>query len=65
MLAFAIVNADKDVGYYSRMADEAGVDSVMSKGTQASLNAAVKDGRGDDMVSTMVDYYADRFKPKG
>ena len=41
-LAFAIKNAAKDVGYYARMAEEAGIDSLMSEmkvtGTLILLN---------------------------
>lgn len=62
MLAFAIKNAAKDVGYYARMADDAGVESIMSKGTLAALNDARDNGQADEMVSQMVDYYARRFK---
>ncbi len=61
-LAFAIKNAAKDVGYYSQMADDAGVESIMSNGPLTALRSAVEDGHGDDMVSQMVDYYANRFK---
>ncbi|MEP2030207.1 MAG: NAD(P)-dependent oxidoreductase [Paracoccaceae bacterium] len=61
-LAFAIKNAAKDVGYYARMAQEAGVDSIMSKGTLAALNEARDSGQADDMVSQMVDYYAKKFE---
>ena len=61
-LAFAIKNAAKDVGYYAQMASDAGVDSVMSKCALGALTDARDNGRGDDMVSQMVDYYADRFK---
>lgn len=61
-LAFAIKNAAKDVGYYATMAEDAGVDSVMSKGTLAALTEARDAGRGDEMVSQMVDFYAARFK---
>lgn len=61
-LAFAIKNAAKDVGYYAQMASEAGVESVMSKCALGALTDARDHGRGDDMVSQMVDYYADRFK---
>ncbi len=60
-LAFAIKNAAKDVGYYARMADEAGVDSIMSKCALAALTEARDTGRGDDMVSQMVDFYAAKF----
>ncbi|MEM6374363.1 MAG: NAD(P)-dependent oxidoreductase, partial [Pseudomonadota bacterium] len=61
-LAFAIKNAAKDVGYYAQMASDAGVDSIMSKCALGALSAARDDGRADDMVSQMVDFYADRFK---
>lgn len=62
MLAFAIKNAAKDVGYYSQMASDAGVESIMSKCALSALNTARDEGRADDMVSQMVDFYADRFK---
>ena len=61
-LAFAIKNAAKDVGYYAQMAADAGVESVMSKCALGALSDARDNGRADDMVSQMVDYYADRFK---
>ena len=61
-LAFAIKNAAKDVGYYARMAEEAGVDSLMSKGPLAALNEARDAGQADDMVSQMVDFYVQRFQ---
>ena len=60
-LAFSIKNAAKDVGYYTQMAQSAGVDSVMSLGALSALDTAVAEGRGEHMVSQMVDFYADRF----
>lgn len=60
-LAFAIKNAAKDVGYYSEMAQEAGVESIMSQGTLVALKAARDEGRGEDMVSQMVDFYVQKF----
>jgi len=62
MLAFAVKNAAKDVGYYAKMAEDAGVESVMSKGTLTALSDARDSGQGDDMVSQMVDYYVTKFK---
>ena len=62
LLAFAIKNANKDVGYYSQMARDAGVSSVMATGPLSALSGAVDAGMGDDMVSQMVDYYAGQFK---
>ena len=61
-LAFAIKNAAKDVGYYAQMAQEAGVESFMSHGPLTALKAAIDQGRGEHMVSQMVDFYADEFK---
>lgn len=60
-LAFAIRNASKDVNYYGQMADGMGAESIMSESTAKALSDAVEDGRGDDMVSQMLDYYAARF----
>ncbi len=61
-LTFAIKNAAKDVGYYTQMAQDAGVESFMSQGALTALTAAIKQGRGDEMVSQMVDFYVDAFK---
>jgi 3-hydroxyisobutyrate dehydrogenase-like beta-hydroxyacid dehydrogenase len=60
-LAFAIKNAAKDVGYYAEMAQEAGVDSIMSKCALSALTEARDNGRADDMVSQMVDFYVAKF----
>ncbi len=61
-LQFAIKNAAKDVGYYARMADDAGVESVMVKGMLTAMNDACDSGRGEDMISQMVDYFAKKFR---
>ena len=60
-LAFAVKNAAKDVGYYDRMAREAGVESVMAKCALGALQDARDTGRGEDMVPQMLDYYLARF----
>jgi len=57
MLAFAIKNAAKDVGYYAQMSKDAGAQSLMSQSTLKALNAAQEDGMGDNMVSEMFDFY--------
>ena len=57
MLAFSIKNAAKDVGYYSQMAKDAGVESIMAGGALSALNGATEAGQGDEMVSQMVDFY--------
>jgi 2-hydroxy-3-oxopropionate reductase len=58
MLAFAIKNAAKDLGYYDRMATDAGTESIMVKAPLAALQDARDNGQADEMVSQMVDYYA-------
>jgi 2-hydroxy-3-oxopropionate reductase len=63
-LAFAIKNANKDVGYYRKMTEQAGVDSIMSRSASEALNNAVDGGYGERMVSEMVDYFADHYKGK-
>lgn len=61
MLAFSVRNAAKDVGYYRQMAEELGVESIMSACARSALTQAVDDGRGDDLVPQMVDFYTKRF----
>ncbi len=63
-LAFAIKNAAKDVGYYSQMATDAGVASQIAPAPLAAMKAAEEQGRGDDMVSQMVDHYVSQFSDK-
>lgn len=60
-LSFAIRNAAKDVGYYARMAEEADVESIMSKGALTALREATETGHGDKMVSQMIDFYASKM----
>lgn len=60
-LAFAIKNAAKDVGYYSQMAQDAGVASQIAQGPLTAMQDAQSQGRGDDLVSQMVDYYVAKF----
>ncbi|MEX0285306.1 MAG: NAD(P)-dependent oxidoreductase [Paracoccaceae bacterium] len=62
MLAFSVRNAAKDVGYYAHMAESLGVDSIMSQCARRGLTMALEDGRGDDLVPQMVDFYSDQFK---
>ncbi len=63
MLAFAVKNAFKDVGYYRTMAEQAGVSSIMSKSTFEALEAASNGGYADCMVSEMVDFFAEILTP--
>ncbi|MEM9637235.1 MAG: NAD-binding protein, partial [Pseudomonadota bacterium] len=61
-LAFAIKNAAKDVGYYARMAEESGVESIMSKCALSALRDATDTGHGDNMVSQMIDFYTSKMR---
>ncbi len=61
MLAFSIKNALKDVGYYRRMAQEAGAPSVMAECAFGALADAAEQGRGERLVPEMVDYFSDRL----
>lgn len=57
MLAFAIKNAAKDVGYYAQMSKDAGANSIMSKSTLQALEEARDSGMADEMVCNMYDFY--------
>lgn len=61
MLAFSIANARKDVGYYSNMADDLGVPSMMSPGTKQAMSLALSAGWGENLVAEMVDFMATTF----
>jgi len=61
-MAFSIANAGKDVGYYSKMADDFGVPSLMSSSVKSTLGLAKSSGYGEKMVPEMVDFIADIFK---
>ena len=61
-LAFAIKNAAKDVGYYAKMAEQANAKSIMSQSTLSALSDATNTGKGDGMVSQMIDYYGEKLK---
>jgi 2-hydroxy-3-oxopropionate reductase len=63
-LEFSIANASKDVGYYGQMAKDLGLISRMSGGAAGALSAAVADGQGDEMVSSMGDVLAGKFAAK-
>ena len=60
-ITFAIKNAAKDVEYYTKMAEDAGVDSLMSKGTLTALTQACDNGQGEDMIGQMVNFFVKRF----
>ncbi|WP_108658768.1 NAD(P)-dependent oxidoreductase [Acuticoccus kandeliae] len=64
LLAFSVANAKKDLGYYSAMADNLGVPSLMSIGAKQSLGVAKATGHGDKMVPQMVDFFVELFKDR-
>lgn len=57
MLAFAIKNAAKDVGYYAQMSKDAGATSIMSQSTLKALETARDSGMAEEMVCNMYDFY--------
>lgn len=63
-LAFSITNGRKDVGYYSTMADDLGVPSIMSAAAKQALGVAKATGHGDNLVPQMVDFFAELFKDR-
>lgn len=63
-MAFSIGNALKDVGYYSSMADDFQVPSLLSASVKSGLSQADSSGFGDKMVPEMVNYIAELFAKK-
>lgn len=63
-MAFSIGNALKDVGYYSSMADDFQVPSLLSASVKKGLSQADSAGFGDKMVPEMVNYIAELFAKK-
>ncbi len=61
MLAFSVKNAAKDVGYYVRMAEDAGVESIMSQCARRALTESIEAGRGDKLVPEQVDFFTQKF----
>lgn len=64
-LAFSIANGRKDVGYYTRMADDLGVPSQMSGAAQNTLGLAKATGWGERNVPEITDWFAELFAGKG
>ena len=61
-LAFAIKNGSKDLGYYNQMLKDEGIDNSVSAAAAQAMAQATSDGRGDDMVSQMLDHFKAQFK---
>ena len=60
-LAFAIKNGAKDLGYYNQMLKDEGIDHSVSASASEEMSKATSDGRGDDMVSQMIDHFNTKF----
>ncbi len=61
MLAFAVRNAKKDVGYYVQMAEEAGAESIMAQCARRALELSEAAGRGENYVTEQVDFFTAQF----
>lgn len=60
-LAFSIENATKDVGYYVKMAEDAGAPSVMAQAPLGMMKQALADGMGDQLVPELYDLYQKHY----
>ncbi len=64
-LSFTVKNAKKDVGYYGRMADDAGAVSLMSGCARQTLSLGVAEGWGEKLVPEMVQFFERLYAEKG
>jgi len=56
-LGFSINNANKDLGYFLKMAEDMGTRAEIAEGTSHNLRAAVEAGLGDGNVPEIFDYF--------
>ncbi|WP_136440954.1 NAD(P)-dependent oxidoreductase [Pacificoceanicola onchidii] len=56
-LGFSINNANKDLGYFLKMAEELGTRAEIAEGTAHNLSAAVAAGMGEGNVPEIFDYF--------
>ncbi|OSP55600.1 NAD(P)-dependent oxidoreductase [Pseudoruegeria sp. SK021] len=56
-LGFSINNANKDLGYFLKMAEDLGTRAEIAEGTSHNLQAAVEAGLGDGNVPEIFDYF--------
>ncbi|WP_417524685.1 NAD(P)-dependent oxidoreductase [Marinovum sp.] len=56
-LGFSINNANKDLGYFLKMAEDLGTRAEIAEGTSNNLQAAVEAGLGDGNVPEIYDYF--------
>lgn len=56
-LGFSINNANKDLGYFLKMAEDLGTRAEIAEGTSHNLQAAVEAGLGEGNVPEIFDYF--------
>lgn len=56
-LGFSINNANKDLGYFLKLAEDLGAQTEIAQGTSNNLQAAVKAGLGEGNVPEIYDYF--------
>lgn len=56
-LGFSINNANKDLGYFLKMAEDLGTRAEIAEGTSHNLQAAVDAGMGEGNVPEIFDYF--------
>ncbi|PJE37780.1 NAD(P)-dependent oxidoreductase [Pseudooceanicola lipolyticus] len=56
-LGFSINNANKDLGYFLKMAEDIGTRAEIAEGTSSNLQAAVEAGLGEGNVPEIYDYF--------
>ena len=56
-LGFSINNANKDLGYFLKMAEDIGTRAEIAEGTSSNLQAAVDAGLGQGNVPEIFDYF--------
>jgi 3-hydroxyisobutyrate dehydrogenase len=59
-LGFSINNANKDLSYFLKMAEDIGVRAEIAEGTASNLQAAVDAGMGQGNVPEIFDYFLTR-----
>ncbi|PLS19870.1 NAD(P)-dependent oxidoreductase [Neptunicoccus cionae] len=56
-LGFSINNANKDLGYFLKLAEDLGAQTEIAQGTSNNLQAAIKAGLGEGNVPEIYDYF--------
>ena len=59
-LGFSINNANKDLSYFLKMAQDIGIQTEIAEGTARNLQAAVDAGMGEGNVPEIFDYFLTR-----